>query len=116
MSVHLVLFQGLSKERFEDAAQTNLQASQRGAWGHVDAESPPHGPIYCTQGRHRRIRTDNNQGRGREAILQTFPGIDVRRKSGRGAKDEDDCRKKRKPQPEVSVISQFEPSFRCDIK
>ncbi len=38
MPVSLVLFQGLSEERLEEAAQANLQASQRGAWRHAGAD------------------------------------------------------------------------------
>jgi hypothetical protein len=39
MPVRLVLFQGLSsEERLEAAAQTNLQASQRGSWKHAVAD------------------------------------------------------------------------------
>jgi hypothetical protein len=38
MPVSLVLFQGLSEERLEEAAQANLQVSQRGAWRHAGAD------------------------------------------------------------------------------
>jgi hypothetical protein len=38
MPVCPVLFRGLSEERLEEAAQANLQASQRGAWRHADAD------------------------------------------------------------------------------
>jgi hypothetical protein len=37
MQVRRVLFQILSEERLEEAAQENLQASQRGAWRHAGA-------------------------------------------------------------------------------
>jgi hypothetical protein len=43
MPVRLVLFQGLSEDRLEEeAAQANLQASQRGAWRHAGAERHPY--------------------------------------------------------------------------
>jgi hypothetical protein len=38
MPFRLVLFQGLSEERLEEAAQANLQASQRGSRRHAGAE------------------------------------------------------------------------------
>jgi hypothetical protein len=46
MPVRLVLFQGLSEERLEEAAQEDLQASQRGTWRHAGAECYPYAPIY----------------------------------------------------------------------
>jgi hypothetical protein len=46
LPVRLVLFRGLSEERLEEAAQENLQASQRGAWRHAVAGFYAYVEIY----------------------------------------------------------------------
>jgi hypothetical protein len=43
-------FQGLSEERLEEAAQANLQASQRGALRHAGAEWCSYAQIYSFEG------------------------------------------------------------------
>jgi hypothetical protein len=59
MPVRLVLFQGLSEGRLEEAAQANLQACQRGTWQYAGVRYFPYDAIHRYEGRNRRRKTSS---------------------------------------------------------